>query len=183
MMTPTLLVQNFFWFLQKVLSNKFSVFQIISFPNLSFRRWACTRADWVLIVEWKEGFLNLYSVLVSLWWGLLYSTLEWSLPSYKWLHMDLWPVTNTHHCLVQNCFQGIPFVVQWVKNLTSTYEDVGLIPGLAQWARSCCELWRRSQTWLRSHVAVAVAEAGSCSSDLTPSLGTSPPQGEALKRP
>jgi len=27
--------------------------------------------------------------------------------------------------------------------------------------------------WLRSGVAVAVTEAGSCSSDLTPSLGTS----------
>jgi len=37
----------------------------------------------------------------------------------------------------------------------------------------CCELWCRSQMWLRSHVAVAVAKAGSCSSNLTPSLGTS----------
>ena len=41
----------------------------------------------------------------------------------------------------------------------------------------CCELWCRSQTWLRFHVTVAVVVAvavvGSCSSDLTPSLGTS----------
>ena len=39
----------------------------------------------------------------------------------------------------------------------------------------CCELWCWSQMWLRSGVAVAVAVAvtGSCSSDLTPSLGTS----------
>ena len=37
----------------------------------------------------------------------------------------------------------------------------------------CHELWYRSQTWLGPHVAVAVASAGSDSSDLTPSLGTS----------
>ena len=40
----------------------------------------------------------------------------------------------------------------------------------------CCrELWHRSKMWLRPGVAVpvAVAVAGSCSSDSTPSLGTS----------
>ena len=26
-------------------------------------------------------------------------------------------------------------MAQWVKNLTSTYEDVGLIPGLGQWVK------------------------------------------------
>ena len=40
-------------------------------------------------------------------------------------------------------------------------------------ASRCCELWRRSQLWLRSGVAVAVVQPSSCSSDLTPSLGTS----------
>jgi len=39
--------------------------------------------------------------------------------------------------------------------------------------RCCCELWCRSQVWLRSGVAVAVVSAGSCSSRATPSLGTS----------
>ena len=39
--------------------------------------------------------------------------------------------------------------------------------------RRCHELWCRSQTWLGSGVAVAVAQVGSCSSALTPSLGTS----------
>ena len=37
------------------------------------------------------------------------------------------------------------------------------------------------QRRLRFHVAVAVVEAGSCSSDSTPSLGTSISAGAALK--
>ena len=36
----------------------------------------------------------------------------------------------------------------------------------------CGELWCSFQTWLRSGVAVAVVNAGSCSWDLTPSLGS-----------
>ena len=57
-------------------------------------------------------------------------------------------------------------------NLTCIHEDADLIPGLTQWVR-ICELWCRSQMWLGSQVAVVVVEVGSCSSDLTPSLGTS----------
>ena len=51
-------------------------------------------------------------------------------------------------------------MAQWVKNMTSIHEDVGLIPGLTQWLKG-------------SGVAVAVGWAGSRSSNLTPSLGTS----------
>ena len=39
--------------------------------------------------------------------------------------------------------------------------------------RHCHELWCRWQMWLGSRIAVAVVYAGSCSSNLTPSPGTS----------
>ena len=44
-------------------------------------------------------------------------------------------------------------------NMTSIYEDVGLLPGLAQGVKDPCyrELWRKLQTWLGSYVAMAVA--------------------------
>ena len=51
----------------------------------------------------------------------------------------------------------------WVPSLA-------LVRGLR--IRCCCDLWRRLQTHLGSCVAVAVVWAASCSSDLTPSLGT-----------
>ena len=64
-----------------------------------------------------------------------------------------------------------------VRNLTRIYEDVASILasliGLRIW--HFCELWCRLQRQLRSGVAVAVAvaQAGNCRSDSTPSLGTS----------
>ena len=57
-----------------------------------------------------------------------------------------------------------------IMNPTSINED-SLIPGLAQWVKEPA-LPCRLQIPLRSGTAVAVAQAGSCHSDLTPSLGT-----------
>ena len=44
--------------------------------------------------------------------------------------------------------EGVPVVAEWVKNLTSIYEDAGLNPGLAHGLRiqRCHELWCRSQS-------------------------------------
>ena len=59
----------------------------------------------------------------------------------------------------------------WVPSLAS-------LSGLR--IRRCCNLWRRLQIWLRSCVAVTVAQASSCSFDLP--LAWEYAKGMALKR-
>ena len=37
--------------------------------------------------------------------------------------------------LIKDLYPGVSVVAQQVKNLTSIHDDVGLIPGLAQWVK------------------------------------------------
>ena len=70
----------------------------------------------------------------------------------------------------------IPVVAQQVTNPTipmrMQIRSLGSLSGLR--IQRFHELWYRLQTQLKACVAVAVAWAGSCSSDSTPSLGTMP---------
>ena len=62
-----------------------------------------------------------------------------------------------------------------VKNPTGIHGDGGSIPGLTQWVKDLavavsCGVGSK-QTWLRYGIAMAMAKAGSCNSNWTPSLG------------
>ena len=65
--------------------------------------------------------------------------------------------------------------MQWkrIRRGTTRFrvQSLALLRGLR--IQRCRELWCRSQMWLGSPGAVAVGQAGFCSSILTPSLGTS----------
>ena len=65
--------------------------------------------------------------------------------------------------------------LSWHTGNKSDYYSWGcrFNPWLCSVGWHCHELWCRSQTQLGSSIAVAVVQAGSCSSSLTPSLGTS----------
>ena len=72
-------------------------------------------------------------------------------------------------------FPRVPLVLQRKQIELGTMrlrvQSLASLSGLRIWC--CHELWCRSQMRLRSGVAVAVLQAGSCGSDLTSSLGTS----------
>ena len=62
-------------------------------------------------------------------------------------------------------------VMDWLVSTRMWAQFLALLSGLRSWC--CCELHGRSQMWLRSGVAVAAVWASSCSSNSTPSPGTS----------
>jgi len=65
---------------------------------------------------------------------------------------------------------GVEFPL-WLSGLGiqhSFREDAGLIPDPTQWVKDPVLPWYRSQTWLRSGVALAVVKVFICSSDSTP---------------
>ena len=71
--------------------------------------------------------------------------------------------------------QGVPLVTQqiwtWLASMRTQVQSLALLSGLR--IQNYGELWGRLQMHLGSHIAVAVAWAGSCSSNSTLSLGTS----------
>ena len=75
----------------------------------------------------------------------------------------------------QNITAGVPIVAQrekiWLGTMRLLVQSLALLSGLRIWR--CPELWCRSQTRLGSGVAVAVAWARSCRSELTRRLETS----------
>ena len=88
-----------------------------------------------------------------------------------------------HHMLKKET-AGVPMLAQWKRILLVSMRM--WVPSLASLSgsgiRHCCELWCKSQKWLRCCTAVAVAQVGSCSSAWTPSPGTSYATGVALKK-
>ena len=82
---------------------------------------------------------------------------------------------NMMVCLSRIYLLGVPIVAQQKRIRLGTMwlkvRSLALLSGSR--IQCCCELWCRSQTQLGSDVAVAVVQAGGCSSNSTPSLGTS----------
>ena len=58
-----------------------------------------------------------------------------------------------------------------LQSIRTQVQSLALLSGLG--IQHCCKLWCRSKKRFRSGVAVAVAQAGSCSSNSSPSQGTS----------
>ena len=86
---------------------------------------------------------------------------------------------NLHICEwfynIKKLFRGVHIVAQWEQiwlvSMRWQVWSLALPSGLRIW--HCHERWCKPQRQVRSHVAVAMVQASSCSSNLTPSLGTS----------
>ena len=86
-----------------------------------------------------------------------------------------------------SCHNSVPFMAQWLTNQTRIQEDMGSIPGHPQWFKD--PTLPRAVVWVtdaaripRCCCAVAGVQASSCSSNSTPSLGTSIHHGHSPKK-
>ena len=88
------------------------------------------------------------------------------------------------HIIIKMSREGVPIMPQWLTNLTSIMRmQVQYLASLSGLRIQCYhEVWCSLQPWLGSHVAVAVVQASSYSSDMTPSLGTSKCHGCSPKK-
>ena len=102
------------------------------------------------------------------------------------LRLDLFPLANDwcrlSYPLLNSSLESLsqkmlefPLYISWsITRLVSMRMGVQSLTLISRLRIChCCKEQCRSQTWLGSWLAVAVVKASSCSSDLTPSLGTS----------
>ena len=82
---------------------------------------------------------------------------------------------SVSHYPLKNLSQEFPL---WLDGIESDWYPWGCGSGI----QHCHELWCRLQMGLGSRVAVALAEAGHCSSNSTPSLGISICRGRGPKK-
>ena len=54
----------------------------------------------------------------------------------SWKYCGKWKNQDTKYYML-----GVPVVAQWVKNLGSIHEEMGSIPGLAQWFKDTASAW------------------------------------------
>ena len=60
----------------------------------------------------------------------------------------------------ENVYLGVPVMAQWIKNPTDSHEDVGSIPGLAQWVKDLVLLravvWVSDVAWIPCYCGCGV---------------------------
>ena len=111
-----------------------------------------------------QGFLGFFLVFIMIYIFSIIAGLQCSVifqVFFKFFFLTFYP--------------GVPVVAQrkriWLGSMRTRAQSLALLSGLRMW--HCRELWCRLQTWMGSDFAVAVAQAGSYSSDSAASLRAS----------
>ena len=125
------------------------------------------------------SFTEMKKLILKLMWnckgpGIVQTVLKKRRTKLEDLHFPVSNITTkrSSHCGAAET-NRLGTMRMWVQSLAS-------LSGLR--VQRCLEPWCRLQMQFRSHVAVAVVKAGSCSSDSTLSLGTSICQGCGSKK-